>query len=108
MRDMARTPDPKSKAGFVRSLPSTLSAAEVVAKAKTAGVKLDEHYVYAVRTAAKAKRKKGKITKSGGGDVPIPYGKSAPSSGGLVGEIERIVEAKVSAILKSRLGGLLG
>lgn len=105
---MARTPDPKSKAGFVRSQPSTLSAAEVVAKAKAAGLTLDDRYVYSVRTAANAKKKAKRGAKGGGGDVPIPYGKSATSSGGLVREIERIVEARVTAILKSRLGGLLG
>jgi hypothetical protein len=42
----------KSKAAFVRSLPRSLSAKEVVAKAKAAGVKLSPAYVYVLRSKA--------------------------------------------------------
>jgi hypothetical protein len=42
----------KSKASFVRSLPRSLSAKEVVAKAKAAGVKLSTAYVYVLRSKA--------------------------------------------------------
>ncbi len=54
---MARKPDPKSKAGFVRSLPSSTPAAEVVSKAKAKGIKLDVRYVYSVRTASRGTAK---------------------------------------------------
>jgi polysaccharide deacetylase 2 family uncharacterized protein YibQ len=60
---MPRKLDPKSKAGFVRAQPHALSAAAVVSKAKAQGFKLDERYVYSVRTqmnkAAKAAKKNG-------------------------------------------------
>jgi hypothetical protein len=45
-----------SKAAFVRSLPATTPAKEVVAKAKAAGIKLSEPYVYNVRATSKAKK----------------------------------------------------
>jgi hypothetical protein len=50
-----------SKSDFIRSQPSTLSAAEVVAKAKAEGIKLDRVLVYKVRIRAKSK---GKSTKT--------------------------------------------
>jgi hypothetical protein len=42
-----------SKAAFVRSLPATTPAKEVVAKAKAAGLSLTEPYVYNVRATSK-------------------------------------------------------
>ena len=47
---MARTENKKSKAAFVRSLPSTMSAKEVIEKAKAAGHKLSSAYVYVIRS----------------------------------------------------------
>jgi hypothetical protein len=50
----AKTPKPTlSKSDFVRSQPSTLSGAEVLAKAKEAGIKLTPQLVYKVRSDAK-------------------------------------------------------
>jgi hypothetical protein len=47
----------QSKAEFVRTLPSSTPAKEVVAKAKAAGVPITKDYVYSVRSADKrAKR----------------------------------------------------
>jgi hypothetical protein len=46
-----------SKADFVREQPSDLSAKEVVAKAKEAGLTLTENHVYAVRAGARKKAK---------------------------------------------------
>jgi hypothetical protein len=46
-----------SKSDFVRSQPATLSATEVLAKAKAAGLKLTPQLVYKVRGSAKAKGK---------------------------------------------------
>jgi hypothetical protein len=57
---MSRAKSPKptvSKSDFVRSQPSTLSAAEVLAKAKEAGIKLTPQLVYKVRSDAKPKSK---------------------------------------------------
>jgi pyruvate/2-oxoglutarate dehydrogenase complex dihydrolipoamide acyltransferase (E2) component len=46
-----------SKSDFIREQPATLSAAEVVAKAKAAGIRLDSFLVYKVRSRASAKGK---------------------------------------------------
>jgi hypothetical protein len=42
-----------SKSAFIRSLPPTMPARDVVAKAKIAGMSVTEAYVYAIRSAAK-------------------------------------------------------
>jgi hypothetical protein len=52
----ATTMPAKSKSAFIRSLPSSMPAKEVVKQAKAAGIKLNVGYVYNVRQAAKSKR----------------------------------------------------
>ncbi|MGO9836327.1 MAG: hypothetical protein ACLP1X_19160 [Polyangiaceae bacterium] len=53
---MAAKKTPLSKSDFIRSQPTTLSAAEVVAKAKAQGIRLDPVLVYKVRGRANAKK----------------------------------------------------
>jgi|HubBroStandDraft_2_1064218.scaffolds.fasta_scaffold42076_3 hypothetical protein len=53
-----KKPTVMSKAAFVRSLAATTPAKEVVAKAKARGMTLTESYVYNVRGAAKAAKRK--------------------------------------------------
>jgi hypothetical protein len=48
----------QSKAEFVRTLPSSTPANEVVAKAKAAGLPITKDYVYSVRSADKRAKKK--------------------------------------------------
>ena len=48
-----------NKSAFVRNLSGDMSAKDVVAKAKAAGITLTENYVYTIRSAAKNKAKKG-------------------------------------------------
>jgi hypothetical protein len=70
---------PQSKTAFVLSQPAGLSAKEVSAKAKAAGLAITEAYVYTIRSSAKNKagmprrkpgRPKGsKNTPKGGGRV---------------------------------------
>src|SRR5580658_4316288 len=57
-----------SKSDFIRAQPANLSAAEVVAKAKAEGIKLDRVLVYKVRIRAKggATAKKASGPKKGG------------------------------------------
>jgi hypothetical protein len=55
----------KSKAAFVRSLPRTMSAKEVIAKAKAAGLKLSPAYIYVIRS--KSTGPSSKAPKTGGG-----------------------------------------
>ena len=50
------TKPPKSKTAFVRGLPASTPAKEVVKQAKAAGLKLGISYVYNIRGAAKKKR----------------------------------------------------
>jgi len=56
---MAAKKTPVNKSEFIRSLPSTLSAAEVVAKAKADGIKIAPVLVYKVRGRTKAKKAGG-------------------------------------------------
>jgi hypothetical protein len=48
-----------SKSAFVRGLPATLPAKEVVAKAKAAGLTLSDRYVHVIRSIAKRAAKQG-------------------------------------------------
>jgi hypothetical protein len=60
----ASTPAKKvTKSAYVRALPSTLSAKEVVAKAKKDGINISIVHVYKVRSAAKLT--KGKAVRPG-------------------------------------------
>jgi hypothetical protein len=52
----------QSKSAFIRKQPATLSAAEVVAKAKAAGIKFTTQLVYKVRGGSKAKKAVAKKT----------------------------------------------
>jgi len=58
----------QSKAEFVRTLPSSTPANEVVAKAKAAGLPITKDYVYSVRSADKRAKKKGAAK----GNAPKP------------------------------------
>lgn len=57
-----KTTKKQSKSDFIRSLPGTMSAADVVAKGKAAGVKFSPQLVYNVRGGAKAKKAPAKKT----------------------------------------------
>jgi hypothetical protein len=100
-----------------------MSGAEMVKKAKEAGLKISVGYVYSIRArthakgrsssptaaASPAKRGPGRPRKSppstnGNGSSAIPN----RDAGGLVAEIEAIVERKVTVLLKQKLGALFG
>ncbi len=112
-----------NKTEFVRSLPASMPGAEVVKKAKEAGLKISLGYVYSIRARTHAKRrsrgsapaasaaKRGpgrprKASSSGNGSAASMIPNRA--AGGLVAEIEAIVERKVTELLKRRLGALFG
>jgi hypothetical protein len=57
-----KTSKGQSKSDFIRSQPLTLSAIEVVAKAKAAGIKFSPQLVYNVRNGSKAKKGTAKKT----------------------------------------------
>jgi hypothetical protein len=81
-----------TKASFVRSLPSSTPAKEVVAKAAEAGIELDDTYVYKIRTldkkAAKTTGRKGRASKYG----PKPKAAAASVSNGVVTEFYRVLK----------------
>ena len=56
----AKRAKPATKAAYVLSFPPATPAADIVAAGKAKGIKLSTAHVYAIRTAAKAKAKKGK------------------------------------------------
>jgi hypothetical protein len=62
MTTSTSTKPPKSKAAFVRGLPASTPAKDVVMQAKAAGIKLGVSYVYNIRGAAKIKAKKKRAT----------------------------------------------
>ena len=112
-----------NKTAFVRSLPSSMPGAEIVKKAKEAGLKISVGYVYSIRAkthakgrssapasaASPAKRGPGRPRESpsstnGNGSSGVPN----RAAGGLVAEIEGVVERKVTELFKRKLGGLFG
>jgi hypothetical protein len=65
---MAKTASKQSKAAFVRSLPPSMPAKEVIEKAKAAGHKLSPAYVYVIRSkGSSSKAKSGGSAKTGRG-----------------------------------------
>jgi hypothetical protein len=77
---------PQSKTAFVLSQPAGLSAKEVSAKAKAAGLAITEAYVYTIRSSAKNKagmprRKPGRP--KGSKNAPRGGGRVTASGGGV-------------------------
>jgi hypothetical protein len=105
-----------NKSAFVRSLPAAMSGADVVKKAKEAGLTISLAYVYGIRSKTNAAKTKG-ASRDGGAATGAPRGPgrppraAAPSAargGDLEAAIEAIVVRKVGEILKGKLGSLLG
>ena len=101
---------PVNKTAFVKNLPQTMPAKDVVAKAKAAGITLTEMYVYSIRSKSKARKGSGATRGPGRPAKTLATAGTgaARSSGDLVTEIEHIVERKVNAILLARFGALFG
>ncbi len=76
------TKPPKSKAAFVRSLPSTTPAKDVLKQAKALGLSLSINYVYNIRGAAKmAAKQKRAAAKSTTGSAHVNGGAQSGSGG---------------------------
>jgi hypothetical protein len=79
-------PAKTTKASFVRAIPSSVPAKEVVAKAKAAGMTLSEKHVYVIRSDAKKRSKKraakGSAPKAPSAGHSTLAAKSVASSGG--------------------------
>jgi hypothetical protein len=106
---MAAKKSTPSKTSFVKSLPATMPAKEVIARGKAAGISLTEMYIYSIRSKSKAKAgaraprgaatskratSMGARTRSGGSDLQRL--------------VERIVEEQVMKALRAKIGELLG
>ena len=101
------TAKPQSKTAFVLGQPAGLSAKEVSAKAKAAGLAITEAYVYTIRSSAKSKaglpkRKPGRPKGSknapkdgGGGSVRAAVGSLKKAEAQL---LEWILEHGTSAV----------
>jgi hypothetical protein len=71
-----------NKSQFVREQPTTMTAKQVVTKAKDAGITLSEKYVYNIRAKANARRRTGRP-----GRPPKAGRPAASSAGGLEGRL---------------------
>ena len=61
---MSKSDEKKTtKAAFVRAIPDSVPAKEVVAKAKAAGITISEKHVYVIRSGARKKAGKGSTPK---------------------------------------------
>lgn len=76
-----------SKAAFVRSLPRSMPAAEVIAKAAEVGITLNAETVYGSRAKAKMKR-----AKKSEASPKKATGKRSSRAGGRGGKKERVLE----------------
>lgn len=85
-----------NKAAFVRALSKDMPAAEVVAKAKAQGLTLSAAHVHAIRSAAKAARKKKRA------GAPT---KAAPSKASAPAKVSKASKAKVATPKKPAKGG---
>ena len=95
-----------NKTQYVKDLPKSMTAKDVVEKAKADGIKLTIAYVYSIRSKKKTGRKTSK--KLG---RPVGSANKKTASGGTESElhrvIERMVEEKVNQVLTARFGALL-
>jgi hypothetical protein len=110
-----------NKSAFVRTLPASMPAADVVKAAAAKGIAMTDKYVHTIRynakktgrkksarlapvAAAPAKRRPGRPRKN------AVASSAGSASHGLIAELEamisRIVEQKVTEILKARLAPL--
>jgi hypothetical protein len=118
-----------NKSAFVRSLPSSMPAADVVKAAKAKGITLTDKYVHTIRYNAKTTAKKKPSAaattatttataaapvapRRGPGRPPRAVARpAAEPSNGLVAElerlVERVVERKIGEVLRAKLGGIL-
>lgn len=100
-----------NKSAFVRSLPETMRADDVVERAKLAGFEITRNQVHTIRRRARRPRRKGaqKSTRrrpSTTGSAPFRIG-----SGEFFAEVEhaliRIIDQRIAQVVDARLAVLL-
>jgi hypothetical protein len=79
-RSSSKNPEFGAKAAFIRSMPTTMTAKEVVAEAQKHGLKITEGHVYNLRSSSTKKPKNGAttLTVSNGG-APVKRGPGRPA-----------------------------
>jgi len=92
----AKTAQKQTKADFVRSVDPRLSARDVVAKAKSAGIALTDTYVYNVRGAVKAATNNA-VTKQAT-PVKAPVASPGRNNGVTAGSVESLLKAVAAEI----------
>ncbi len=95
-----KTSKQQSKASFVRALPASLSAAEVVEKAKAVGISLEVGYVYNIRSTAKAAGKTPRTAEN------AAVGRGRPKSNGAASSAA--ADSSSAEMLLKALGAELG
>lgn len=85
-----------NKSAFIRSLPRSMPASEVVTKGKAAGLTFSDRYVYAIRSKApKVGRPKGSKNKPG----PKPSGGNGTAEAQFIDAALNLGLSKAEAIL---------
>ena len=90
----------QSKAEFVRRLPLSTPAKEVIAQAKAAGISISETHIYGIRSAAKAARTKIALARKSTAPTPHPAptanaSSPAPKANGKAEDLLRAVAAEL-------------
>lgn len=91
-----------TKTAFVKAQPSSLSAKEVIAKGKAAGIELTEKAVYAIRYEAKRAAKKKSQLRGAAGKITALKNSKSRTNG-----VEDLLRAAASEIGLSRAIGIL-
>jgi hypothetical protein len=101
---MANTSGTKklTKTAFVKAQPTSLSAKEVIAKGKAAGIELTEKAVYAIRYEAKRAAKKKSQHRPASGKLTTVRNSKLRANG-----VEDLLRAAASEIGLSRAIGIL-
>jgi len=78
-RSSSKNPEFGAKAAFIRSMPTTMTAKDVVAEAQKQGLKITEGHVYNLRSSSTKKPKSGASTLSvSNGGAPVKRGPGRP------------------------------
>jgi hypothetical protein len=91
------------KSEFIRSVPATMSVADVVKAGAEKGIALTPMFVYAVRY--RDKRKSGTPARAPRRAAPVA---NPSASSGLVAEIERMAERKFIELVTAKLRKVVG
>jgi hypothetical protein len=109
------TKPPKSKAAFVRGLPASTPAKDVVKQAKAAGIKLGVSYVYNIRGAAKMAAKKKRAAAKSPAVAAVTNGRGSSGSASAEGLLKAVAAEiglgpaiEILQAERARVGAVIG